>query len=364
VIKSIYSQAVHSESTQELKKNLYLTAILVLFSLTTQYSQSSNVVTESANSKDSIYIAFFCDYFPRMTHLHLGYDSSVVSWLKHNWDDLHSCSSKILSGSSNCDSTKYCLPWSIENQISFPDSLGEFPQTIKELLSINSSEGEIRHGPHAKGNEHIIEVVTGDDEVSIVWMVFDEHYKSNHFDKIAMWFNSEMPTDFGEEGRIINVPDTYPISGQSKGATYLLKYQNEYEYYSSGEVIKIDGIRLPELGEFLMKPVTQPNKYYRLSSIYDFMKNSSNKNLYDVLMEMSNELDSSYGKPSKLISNESEHMFEVIAEFPDDPNKNKYSTSSYARWLVFDDLWIEKNYDLAKSIIGMRLNGSVMNDYR
>ena len=68
-----------------------------------------------------------------------------------------------------------------------------------------------------------------------------------------------MPTEFGEEGKIINVPHTYPIRGHSEGATYLLKYQNEYEYYSDGQVIKIDGIRLQQLGGFLSKPVTQPD---------------------------------------------------------------------------------------------------------
>jgi len=347
-----------------MKRSLYLTAIIFLLSFTNSNSQSSKVETELTNGKDSIYIAFFCDYFPRMTHLHVGYDSSVVNWLKHNWADLHSCSSKILSGSSDCDTSRYCLPWSIESQISIPDSLSEFPKTIKELLSIDSRGGGIRNGSHVRGNEHIIEVVTGDDEVAIVWMVFDKHYKINHFDKIAIWFYDEMPTGFGLEGRIVDVPDVYPIKGESEGATYLLKYQNEYERYSTGQVIKIDGIRLPDLEDFLLKPVSQPEKYYKLNSIYDYLKNSNNQNLYDGLMEMSNETDSIYGKPIRIISNESEHMIEVIAEFSETPNQNKFNTSSHSRWLIFDDLWIEKNYDLAKSVISMRLNGSLMNDYR
>lgn len=343
-----------------MKNRLYLTAIIVLLSITYQYSQSSNVDTTLIESKDSIYIGFYCDYFPRMTHLHIGYGSSVINWLKHNWEDLHSCSSKILKGSSNCDTTKYCLPWSIENQISLSDSLSEFPQTINDLLTKNSFGGGIRNGSHARGNEHILEVVTGDDEVTIVWLVFDEHYKQNHFDKVAIWFNDELPTDFGEEGRIVDVPDTYPISGKSKGATYMLKYQNEYEYYDSGQVIKIDGIRLPELGDFLLESVIQPDKYYRLKSIYDYMNENTNKNLYDVLQEMSNVPDEFYGRPANLISNKSKHMIEVIAPFPNRFYKNKYSTTSYARWLLFDDLWIEKNYDLARAIINMRLNGSVI----
>ena len=321
-------------------------------------AQQSNVYPVTENTEDAIYIAYFCDYFPRMNHLHIDNGSSVIEWLGKNWSDLHSCSSRIHSG-HDCDTTKYCLPWSLESQISVAEGPDSFPASVDELIS----DGKVRHdrdGPLARGNEHILEVRTGDDEVMLVWMVFDEYFKENHFDKVALWFHDEMPTQHGSDGLEIEIP-TYPVKGNATGSTYIVYYENEYELYGN-QVLKIENLRLPELGQFLNKPIQQAGHFYQLAKLQESNQYNPQLTLTDNIVSAEKKGNASYGLPSKVSKTESNHMIEVISEFGDG-TEDLFSTSSFSRWLIFDDLWIEENHDLALSIINMRNNCSVIREF-
>lgn len=337
-------------------RHIILVILVIICIDTISCAQTSNDFRVQENREDSIFIAYFCDYFPRMNHLHIGYGSSVIKWLENNFNDFHSCASKINYG-PNCDTSKYCLPWSIESQISVPKESEQFPTTIEELLN----EGKVRQsrtGPLAKGNEHILEVTTGDDEVMLVWMIFDKHYKENNFDKIAQWFYKEMPTEYGDQGIDIKVPKVYSRNGNTKGSTYIIRYENDYELYDS-QVLRIDNLRLPGLKQFLKEPIQDAEKFYHLSKLRSNEKTLSERTLIDHLVKIEKRGNKGYGFPSKVSKKASKHMIEVISEFKDNTN-DIYSTSSYSRWIIFDDLWIEKNYDLAMSIINMKLNCSVL----
>jgi len=96
-----------------------------------------------------------------------------------------------------------------------------------------------------------------------------------------------------------------------------------------------------------------------LSKLRSSEKTLSERTLIDQLVEIEKRDNKGYGFPSKLSKKASKHMIEIISEFKENTN-DIYSTSSYSRWIIFDDLWIEKNYDLAMSIIDMKLNCSVL----
>ena len=110
------------------------------------------------------------------------------------------------------------------------------------------------------------------------------------------------------------------------------------------------------------KPIQQAGQFYQLAKLQESNQSNPQLTLIDNIVSAEKKGNASYGLPSKVSKTESNHMIEVISEFGDG-TEDLFSTSSFSRWLIFDDLWIEENHDLALSIINMRNNCSVIREF-
>lgn len=332
---------------------------LILNTIETSYSQESDNRVFVESEEDSVYIAFYCEYFPRMTHLHVSQESSVIEWLENNWSDISSVFPKDKSG-PYCEENKLCAHYGLcvaqqkNNNAIFPTSISSF------LLSNNYKLNGI---DTILSNENVIEIKTDDDEIFINWMVFDKKYKQENFNKVALWFYDELPTKFGSKGTELKVKQKVEIKGNSEGKTYIIPYLYEHKL-DFKSVIEIDGMRIPELTDFIRTGNESIKSNYELFKIYKLLESDSSLGLIDALEKNVSTDEENYLLFQNSNSTSSKHFIDIIGEFWF-PNykytREEFRNSAYKRWLIFDDLWVEENIDLAKSIVNMRTSQSIIN---
>lgn len=252
--------------------------------------------------------------------------------------------------------------WKIDDT-GLPDS----PKSYKDLK--NKLEKYV-YSNEVICDEQCLKVCTDDDEIELAWFMFTEVYKQENEAELSIWFQDKLPIKFGVQGELVSVKNEILPKGNNEGCTYFVScsiYDSSHFEDLEG-AFKLENIRLPDLISHLnnneLHLGDDENYSYGLGEL-EYLQYISQKlnirNLKDVLkvfvekpiteiqgvnfttlsiddfgnLELRNNTDES-------ILNYSEHICEMcinsLGEF-------------YSYVIIFDDLWVEKNRDLANSII-------------
>lgn len=327
-----------------------------------------------------IYFAYRTVYKSNLRYLKEFDSNSIYDWFIENWDSL--CSDKY---SEILGTDVYGFPINIETKEivvekrsffsklfskkeaseNVDNSSGKKPENFQDLLSV-LEEGLYLN--EIEGDEDCINVDTDNDEIGLSWCIFTEEYKNKNEDKVAIWFNDILPTSFGLNGIVLEEDTSVlDVKGSGKGCTYFISVPI-YDRFNIEDmtVVTIEGVRMNTLLDFL--------KANELEELDDVLYAVDELNYIKYIAEQleTNDLQAVL----KTFANHpitelqeieiDEHELSEIIEIKLDniPEENKVIVNEhsaelsvntlaeyYNYYLIIDDLWIEKNETLAKSIV-------------
>lgn len=301
--------------------------------------------------------------------------NSVLDWFQSNWDAFqgeYSCEEKILG------IHVYGFPIDDDEleegqKVPAPKTISELKSKIEEHVYLNEIKTHI----------NCVQVHTDDDEIELAWYVFDEVYAEKYPEKVAIWMNEYLPQTYGEVGQLLDgkFKNILP-QGSDKGCVYY----GSAAIYDSGNLEsleglhKIENVRLPSFLNYLRNhKISFKNKSdssYGLDELLLFqfvakqLPNADFKDIIDILGRIPT---TEFGEvdiknidkytlddvlkielaepelPQSSFMNISEHLCEwnTVIRIPmgdelEDLFKNYF--------VLFDDLWVEKNELLAKNL--------------
>lgn len=102
-------------------------------------------------------------------------------------------------------------------------------------------------------SDHCIKVATDDDEIELAYFIFDEVYKTKNQEKLEIWFNPVVPTQFGSLGKQLSADfPKIAAKGNGQGCTYFLSSPiYDGSNLEDMTVIKIEGVRIDGLINYL-----------------------------------------------------------------------------------------------------------------
>ncbi|WP_430410722.1 hypothetical protein [Kordia sp.] len=327
-----------------------------------------------------IYFAYRTAYKSNLRYLKEFNSNSIYDWFIENWDSLCSDKYSEILGTDvygfpiNIDAKEIVVekrPFfsklfdrkdeteDMDNSSSLkPKDFQDLLNLLQEGLYLNEIEGE----------EDYIKVGTDNDEIGLCWYIFTEEYKNKNEDKVAIWFNDILPTSFGLHGIVLEEDiNVLEVKGSGEGCTYFISVPI-YDRFNIEDmtVVTIEGVRM--------------------NTLLDFLKANELEELDDVLYAV-DELNYIKYIAAQLETNDLQTVLKIFADHPitelqeieidehklseiikmkldNIPEKNRViinehsaelSVSTlgeyYNYYLIIDDLWIEKNETLAKSIM-------------
>jgi len=324
-----------------------------------------------------IYFAYRTAYKSNLRYIKEFNANSIYDWFVENWETLNSEDYSTFLGTD-----VYGFPINIEEveieekKQSFfgklfgkkqdvENSSSKQPKNFQNLLELLSKGVYVNE---ITGDENCIKAATDDDEIELAWYIFTEDYKNRNKEKVAIWFNEILPTSFGTSG--IELTEDIPIlasKGSNAGYTYFLS-SSIYDSANLEDmaVIKIEGVRI--------------------NNLLDFLKNNEINQIEDILYAV-DELNYIKHIANQLNNNDLKTVLETFTNYPitelqdieiqetslseikgmeldNLPEKSKVIVNEhsaeisvnsieifYNYYLFIDDLWIEKNELLAKSIL-------------
>jgi len=303
-----------------------------------------------------IYFAYRSAYIPNLRHVKVFEGNSILSWFQENWSLL-------------ADENQDLLGTYVYGFASFDESKMLSPQNISDLKDKIS---KYVYSNEVLADEHCLQVFTDDDEIGLVWQVFDEEFARANMDMVSLWLNESLPVDFAlvPNKKIKGKATKISPKGSKSGTTYFL-FANIYDgdNLADGGAYKIEGLRLSDLPEYfrttIMKCKSEEIYYTELqfvqrlfqllldsSSVYEALAKYSIPEALDYLNDLGMEVTdftmdvlSNAGlrnTPEKSIVNTSEHLVEISVNSLD---------IFYNYIIIFDDLWMSKHSSLAKSMI-------------
>lgn len=316
------------------------------------------------SEKMNIYLAYRSAYFPNSRFVKEFKEESILNWFQKNWEvftkeDAEESDEYIKLLGTHI----YGFPiWQVDDE--------PIPSLPKNFVELKSVIKKYTYSSEIIGDEECLKVLTDDDEIELAWFIFTESYKQKNIDDLSLWFSETFPLQAGIEGCKLAVDREFLPKGSKKGCTYIVScpiYDGANLEDLEG-AYKIENIRLPDfLNHILTNELTCKNEeeYTFTLREVEFIKHiaekSGCKDLREVLEIFSKrpitELHEEDYKEltfdellnlelrndeEKSILNYSNHFCEIcinsIGEF-------------YNYWIIFDDLWVEKNKSLAKSIL-------------
>lgn len=327
-----------------------------------------------------IYFAYRTAYKSNLRHIKEFEANSIYDWFIENWETLNSDKYSDLLGID-----VYGFPIDIkteevkEKKQSFFSKLFEKkghkgnkdeskpkkPENFQNLLELLEEGLYINE---ITGDENCIKVATDDDEIELGWFIFTEEYKKQNKEKTEIWFNDILPTSFGINGIKINedIP-TLNVKGKNEGYTYFLSSPiYDGSNFEDMTVIKIEGVRLNNLLDFLVNNEINEieDVLYSINEL-NYIKHIENQlksnNLKKVLETFANypitELEDIEIQEKSLseikemeLSNLPEKSKIIVNEHSAEISVNSIEIF-YNYFLFIDDLWVEENERLAKSIL-------------
>lgn len=266
-----------------------------------------------------------------------------------------------------------------DNDIAKPKSQKELEEILVEHMYY---EGAITVEPH------LVQVLTDDDELDIVYYLFDDDYLRSNPGKadFLLQSNWELPEEFSDSSDYDIKVDCEEVSpsGSFSGNTFCVFLTG----YAGGNISDIsanwciEDLRIPQLGEYLLNVPLSAESIFssfpvelcllreqllvnaRLDSsefhgiekaLKDCSADSSRTTLYDwvntmdtdaILRGKSNDAQIAlvYSDNSKI--QVSPHMLQISIY-----GGKFFDNDYYDRWIIFDDLWASKNKSLADCIL-------------
>lgn len=316
-----------------------------------------------------IYFAFRSGYEKTSRYVKVFEANSVLDWFQTNWNSFqeeYSCENEILG--------VHVYGFPIEDEELEEGQKVKPPKSISQLKSLIE---EYIYSNEIKANTNCIQVLTDDDEIELAWYVFDEIYAEKYPDKVDIWFNEYLPQNFGSNGKILKKKCNLVLpKGNKKGCIYY----GSSSYYDGGNIesleglYKIDNIRLPDILDYLrtkdiklkeetefcygldelklMQYVAKQLPKAGIAEIFNILqqipltefdrgdidiKDIDEHTLTDVLKSQNSKKIVSENSFMKI----SEHCYEW----------NTIGMDTFHNYFVlFDDLWVEKNETLANSL--------------
>lgn len=296
-----------------------------------------------------IYFAYRTAYKPNLRYLKEFEANSIYDWFIENWHTLCSEEYSTLLGSD-----VYGFPIAVDaEEDSKPKDFAELMEMLERGVYVNELIGD----------KNCIKAATDDDEIELSWFFFNEDYKNSANEKLEIWFNEVLPVTYGSRGIKLAVSSDVLIPKEPReGCTYFL---SSPIYDSSNlediSVTKIEGIRLPDFLAYLQNNEIENTSY--ATSELNYIKLIANtletNDLTTVLQtfadypitELPQINNQTLAELQQLQLRNNREMSKVIV------NEHLAEISSnsigifYNYFLLFDDLWIESNETLAKSIV-------------
>ena len=297
-----------------------------------------------------IYFVYRTVYRPFGRYVKTFEADSVLDFFTRNWNMLSEDEESLFGISV------YGFPIDNEDKDTpVPESIDELRQAIEENVYSNE----------VKVTEHAIGVLTDDDEVELMWAVFDEVFVQGNPKIAAAWLTPELPSEIS----------TIPYSGEIEGLqltesgdescrTYYMSavIYDSGNFDDLGEPVVFKGVSLSNLSKHLIKANVKEDEdsYYKSDEIRAFqnicksypdaginelLSKYTGLEFDDISAVANNEVSQSELKES--IVNESvvkfhgEHCVEVAA----------VSVDAYNYFVLFDDYWLAANKTLGESLI-------------
>lgn len=309
----------------------------------------------------NIYIAYRTGYKANYRQMASFQAESILDWFQQHWQTLQSDKYKDLLGFDIYGLPLYQVK---ENEeIAKPQNMDELSDSIQRLVYCNELHAD----------EHCLQVLTDDDEIELAWYVFDETYKQQNMDKLAVWFTKGDLPSLGElsvastQSKQIDIADLPRLSlaNDADKATYLVA-SPIYDGANLEDTcaVKLEGVRLPELIAKLVEiEEFEDDEIYTATSTLEYLQTiakaiNSNDitkiiavfNQYpatevdEISIETFEELkEQSLGnEPEKSLLNINEHLIELGIN-----SMGAY----YNYYVMFDDLWVADNEQLATSLL-------------
>lgn len=261
-------------------------------------------------------------------------------------------------------------------------------------------------------NENALEVATDDDECDLAYYIFTDQYVKNNPEKCSylIYPKWNLPESFSQKSNFkekLSFPiKTYKKNIEKQGTTYIAIFSK----FGGGlrnedlieKVVKIEGIRINELNDFLKSPESVKICYWDLfflrtqienNSIKDTILNYSKipefyikvyahsnsfdmKKVFDPNIKIGKKyIEDYYAANKEIIHNLLKSNYRAYPEEKLDKSKFQFSKHMiqasihtetwkthpvfdagknnplFHHWIIFDDLWASENSNLANSIL-------------
>lgn len=311
----------------------------------------------------SIYLAYRTGYKSNNRYLKKFNYNSILDFFRDNWEKL--IGEENESYIELFGERIYGFPiFQLSEDYPIPNK----PSTNEELFEI------IRvfvYNNEVIGNEDCIQVFTDDDEIELAWYIFIENYKTNNPYKVKIWFEKNIPINYGEIGKSLEYETNIiqPEIQEGKGKIYFIScpIEDSESLSSLDGIYEINGIRLPELLEYLRANeinYEEEDKWIiglrDLKYIQHIARQIPNGSIDEILsfivkyplgelggsdfeelsLKQIEEVLRDYDS-KKSFFQKSKHFYEI--------SMHHYSYF-YNYMIIFDDLWLEKNEELGLSI--------------
>lgn len=235
-------------------------------------------------------------------------------------------------------------------------------------------------------DEHSVRVLTDDDEVELAYFFFDDEALARAPHHLAWLVHEEpsLPTEVGDQGLSIDNVRALTPAGRGAGTTYVCLFTFYDGESLPGQVVKFEGVRLPDLaghlcstipdaepeswsakymntwplelrllramldeGEVLLAPALERTNRYPIETVGS-LENHTHAGIgphaaaRDEFAALANARTDS-GDRSRSIIFESAHAVLFAMHVHD--------YSGYQQWILFDDLWAGSHPHLATSLI-------------
>lgn len=193
-----------------------------------------------------IFFAFRSGYEKASKYIKEFEADSVLDWFQSNWDAFqgeYGCEENVLG--------VHVYGFPIEDE---DLEEGQKVPAPKSLAQLKSKIDEYIYSNEIKTSVNCIQVLTDDDEIELAWYVFDEIFKDKYPEKVAIWDNEYLPHEYGEIGQLLK--GTYVEilpKDKDKGCVYYGSssiYDGANFEYLEG-LYKIENIRLPSFLNYL-----------------------------------------------------------------------------------------------------------------
>lgn len=194
-----------------------------------------------------IYFAYRSGYIPNNRHFRVFEADSIFDWFLKNWASL---SDETDGAVTNLLGIRpYGFPisdYETEKPVPSPTDLEDLKAKIESFIYSNE----------VIVSESCVQVFTDDDEIELAWYLFDEKFAAENPDKVSIWFYDVLPTNFASEispamlegktvdPKAIGRSNTYYMSSSIYDSSHIEDLQGVYRF---------EGLRLPELTEYLRK---------------------------------------------------------------------------------------------------------------